>query len=249
MDNIVGRQNQVLVGDSPLNAIKFRPGAEEPLAGTPVEGDEDGRYINATFSTSNRRAMWAAVREELAGGESQPSLLGCSIVVCTGEFEWDEDAHTELNDWNHSGMKPVPDHGRLEHYKGRRLTHVIKLSMISAVSAGHGLNVALDDFNRARKWLLETEIRMPDVFRAIRSKSDDQLLRDLHHAIYVQYGRIGEKDRKPVPNSFVVDYLANKATAERIKILIKTAQDRQFIRPAGFGDAWIPNDITKIFPE
>jgi len=42
MDSIVGRQNQVLVGDSPLNAIKFRPGAEEPLAGTPVEGDEDG---------------------------------------------------------------------------------------------------------------------------------------------------------------------------------------------------------------
>jgi hypothetical protein len=42
MEAIIGRQNQVLVGESPLNAIKFRPGAEEPLAGTPVEGDEDG---------------------------------------------------------------------------------------------------------------------------------------------------------------------------------------------------------------
>ena len=30
------------VGDSPMAAIKFRPGAEEPLAGTPVDGDEDG---------------------------------------------------------------------------------------------------------------------------------------------------------------------------------------------------------------
>ena len=27
----------VLVGESPLSSIKFRPGAEEPLAGTPVE--------------------------------------------------------------------------------------------------------------------------------------------------------------------------------------------------------------------
>lgn len=42
MEAIIGRQNQVLVGESPLNAIKFRPGAEEPLAGTPVEGDDDG---------------------------------------------------------------------------------------------------------------------------------------------------------------------------------------------------------------
>jgi hypothetical protein len=42
MENIIGRQNQVLVGESPLSAIKFRPGAEEPLAGTPVEGDDDG---------------------------------------------------------------------------------------------------------------------------------------------------------------------------------------------------------------
>src|SRR5262249_4752328 len=42
MENIIGRQDQVLVGESPLQAIKFRPGAEEPLAGTPVEGDEDG---------------------------------------------------------------------------------------------------------------------------------------------------------------------------------------------------------------
>jgi eukaryotic-like serine/threonine-protein kinase len=42
METLLDRQNQVLVGDSPLSAIKFRPGAEEPLAGTPVEGNEAG---------------------------------------------------------------------------------------------------------------------------------------------------------------------------------------------------------------
>jgi hypothetical protein len=42
MEAIIGRQNAVLVAASPLESIKFRPGAEEPLAGTPVEGDEDG---------------------------------------------------------------------------------------------------------------------------------------------------------------------------------------------------------------
>ena len=42
MDNLLDRQHQVLVGDSPLSSIKFRPGAEEPMTGTPVEdGDDD----------------------------------------------------------------------------------------------------------------------------------------------------------------------------------------------------------------
>jgi hypothetical protein len=41
MENLLDRQHQVLVGDSPLSSIKFRPGAEEPLAGTPIEGGDD----------------------------------------------------------------------------------------------------------------------------------------------------------------------------------------------------------------
>ena len=41
MDMLLDRQNQVLVGESPLSAIKFRPGAEEPNSGTPVDGDGD----------------------------------------------------------------------------------------------------------------------------------------------------------------------------------------------------------------
>ena len=41
MESLLGGGERVLVGDSPLSAIKFRPGAEEPLAGTPVDGDDD----------------------------------------------------------------------------------------------------------------------------------------------------------------------------------------------------------------
>ena len=35
METLLGGGERVLVGDSPLSSIKFRPGAEEPLAGTP----------------------------------------------------------------------------------------------------------------------------------------------------------------------------------------------------------------------
>ena len=40
MDQLLGSSGErVLVGDSPMASIKFRPGAEEPMLGTPVDAD------------------------------------------------------------------------------------------------------------------------------------------------------------------------------------------------------------------
>ena len=58
MESIIGRQNQVLVGESPLSAVRFRPGAEEPLVGTPVEAEgEDGdkKSSHRPYSFQQRR--------------------------------------------------------------------------------------------------------------------------------------------------------------------------------------------------
>ena len=41
LETLLGGGERVLVQESPLSSIKFRPGAEEPLAGTPVDGAED----------------------------------------------------------------------------------------------------------------------------------------------------------------------------------------------------------------
>lgn len=40
-EQLLGRSNQVLVAESPLQSIKFRPGAEEPMLGTPIDNDDD----------------------------------------------------------------------------------------------------------------------------------------------------------------------------------------------------------------
>ena len=57
MDKIIGKQNAVLVGESPLSTVKFRPGAEEPLTGTPVEGadDDDKKSGHRPYSFQQRR--------------------------------------------------------------------------------------------------------------------------------------------------------------------------------------------------
>ena len=41
MDGLLDRQNQVLVGDSLLSAVKFKPGSEDPNMGAPLDGDSD----------------------------------------------------------------------------------------------------------------------------------------------------------------------------------------------------------------
>lgn len=59
METLLGGSDRVLAGDSPLSSIKFRPGAEEPLAGTPVDenGDEDkkGGPSHRPYSFQQRR--------------------------------------------------------------------------------------------------------------------------------------------------------------------------------------------------
>ena len=53
---IIGRQNQVLVGESPLSNVRFRAGAEEPIVGTPVEeGDDDKKSSHRPYSFQQRR--------------------------------------------------------------------------------------------------------------------------------------------------------------------------------------------------
>ncbi|HEY0480007.1 MAG TPA: serine/threonine-protein kinase [Kofleriaceae bacterium] len=58
MDTLLGSGDRVLVGDSPMASIKFRPGAEEPLVGTPIDADgEDGdkKSSHRPYSFQQRR--------------------------------------------------------------------------------------------------------------------------------------------------------------------------------------------------
>jgi hypothetical protein len=58
MELLLGSGDRVLVGDSPMAAIKFRPGAEEPLVGTPVDGadgDDDKKSSHRPYSFQQRR--------------------------------------------------------------------------------------------------------------------------------------------------------------------------------------------------
>ena len=185
-----------------------------------------------------------AKRKALNMGELVPPLQ--SMFELQGEFEWDADAQLAMNTWVESGMEPRPEYGRLKHYVERREAHTLKLAMISAISAGHTLTVTLSDFERAKLWLLEAEKSMPDVFRAMGQKSDAQLIRDLHYALYTEWAKAVPSERKPIHESFIFEFLKPLVPSERIKHIIEVAERSRVMRKGAYPDEWIPRPLSDV---
>lgn len=163
-----------------------------------------------------------------------------------GEFRWTRSAIDEINAWNRAGCPPEPTHNKLLHYNGRRAVHTIKLAMISAAAHGGAngsgdLIVGVDDFERARDWLLSAEKTMPDVFRSMGQKSDAQILGDLHFHIYRTWSSVALDKRRPIATQQIYEFLHTRVPSERIGRLIEVAERAGYIRRAMYPDEWIPN--------
>ena len=68
-------------------------GSNEPLVSQVqvTEGDADGPYINATYSTTDPASLWAAVREQvLEHAVLGPALCRSVIITCMGDSGWDD---------------------------------------------------------------------------------------------------------------------------------------------------------------
>lgn len=164
-----------------------------------------------------------------------------------GEFIWEDDAQDADRHWlNELKMEPVPTYGRLKHYNTRRNEHLVKLAMVSAISAGHGLTVTLSDFERAQTWLFEAESKMPDIFRAMHQKSDQQLLNDTHYWLYTEWSNPNLPQQKPISERKICVFLENKLPGDKIEGFIKLMERTGRMRKAGLSGEWIPNTIDQF---
>jgi hypothetical protein len=176
--------------------------------------------------------------------EAMTTFLGTrlnSIFELQGPMNWTKNAIDEINAWNRAGCPPTPTHNKLLHYNGRRALHTIKLSMISSVSRGNDMTVSVDDFERARDWIIAAEVRMPDIFRAMGMKSDIQIITDMHYHLYQSWSSVAVKERKPITTEKIYQFLHSRVPSERIAKLIDTAHKSGYIRNGTYPDEWIPN--------
>jgi hypothetical protein len=164
-----------------------------------------------------------------------------------GEFVWSKNAIEEINAWNRHGCPPIPSHSKLVHYNGRRALHTIKLAMISSVSRSLELHVTVEDFERAKDWLLEAETTMPDIFRAMGQRSDAQIITDLHYHLYKLWSSVATDKRKPLSDQDVYTFLHSRAPSEKIPRLIEVAEKSGYIRKGLYPGEWIPNTMSRSF--
>lgn len=159
------------------------------------------------------------------------------ILDLYGRFTWEDAAAREFESWLEADMPPAPVHSKLIHYNGRRRRHIAKLAMVASLSRGNDLQVTLSDFNRAKDWLLDAEIVMPDVFREMTGKSDGQLIKELNFFMFAMWVRSG---RKPLPTAMLYNFLQSRTTADRIERIIQTAERANIIAREAGTDTWIP---------
>lgn len=167
------------------------------------------------------------------------------IFNLSGEFKWTDKAKNAMRLWHKDGCPPEPEHSRLSYYKTRRPVHCMKLCMISAASDSCQLLVTENDVERAKDWLIAAEKTMPDIFRAMGAKSDNQLIQDLHYFMYQKYSSVVRDKRKPISDEEVHQFLLTRATSERIGTIIAMAQKTGHISQGQYPGEWVPNEMAK----
>lgn len=154
--------------------------------------------------------------------------VGSLMGVCV----WTGEAQDAVRGWVSSGCAPVPEHSKLQNYIPRRVLHLLKLCIVSAVSRSGGLTITLADVTRAKDWLLHAEELMPDVFRDMAGKSDGQVIADLHFFMF----KIYIADKKPIHEARIWDFLKTRVPSEKIFRIIDACERSGVIsRLAGTG--------------
>ena len=154
-----------------------------------------------------------------------------------GEMKWDANAIAEMERWRKDNWAPVPDHPKLANYTPRRGTiFAVKLAMVAAMSRGEELAIRLQDVERARGWLLEIEDLMPQIFRDMIMRSDDQVMEETFQYSFEIY----MKHRSPLASSLILRFLCQRTPAEKAeKILSLMEKSGIFERVAGT-ESYIP---------
>jgi hypothetical protein len=162
-----------------------------------------------------------------------------------GQFQWTGEAIALMRDLNHTKIPPIPDHPKLENYRTRRLQFLIRLSMISTLSRTSDILIDAFDIERARHWLLAAEAAMPGAFRAMNSKTDAQLLDEMHTFCWREYGLARHQ---PLNYSILYRFLAERVPADRVPRIIDIAKKGRLIADLGM-DMFRPMPRLDLVPK
>ena len=148
-----------------------------------------------------------------------------------GVMEWTPEARQAVTTWYENGLQPIPRHSKLISFCARRLFTTIKLSVVSSASRGNSMVIELEDFLRARSWLLEAETAMPDVFRDMSGRSDRAVIDELYYFVW----QVFVKEKSPLHESRLLSYLSSRIPMDKVDTLMDLVVSMGMLIPRGNG--------------
>jgi hypothetical protein len=134
-----------------------------------------------------------------------------------GMTRWSQECMDAISAWHKQGLPPVPDHVKLQHYKARRLAHLLKLCIIARAAHANDNRITLEDFHSAQGWLLEAEAVMATIFDGMSSKATDfDAIEEAKGFLRTTYVR----DRRPVHEHMLIGFLQRKVPVHHIREVI-----------------------------
>lgn len=202
-------QLSLLMGCTPANLIKTLP-----------EFAWDQGFMARVIMVYSNEKIIGNMFDPPAVKQSEEMLhdLKC-ISSLIGKFGWEEAFSNAVNNWRHLGLPPVPKHPKLVHYNARRVSNLLKLSMVANIDRTDSLRLTVQDFNRAMGWLLEAEVFMTEVFESTPGGADSKALDEILHFIN-RFGAKGANEHQI--NRFAKERMSLHAVLKTIEVLEKT---------------------------
>jgi hypothetical protein len=135
-----------------------------------------------------------------------------SIGARVGKMTFTPEANDLIQAW-YKNKELEPAHPRLVNYVTRRPIHLLKLCMIACADRGGPNMIIAEDAEAAINWLTQAEGHMPDIFTAMASGGDAQVMSDCWHYVFTHKARSGQN----TPMHLVYEFLGNRLPAHSVQ--------------------------------
>lgn len=205
------------------------------LANSLPEGAWDQGFLSRTILVFNAQRIVTPLFQKkedapLLRKEVENDLR--HIFGMMGEIKFAPKAAEAINAWHMSGGQPAPDHPRLRNYNSRRTSHMLKLSMIASAASSDALVIELPHFLQALDWLLEAELLMPDIFKAMVVNADAKAAEECWHYAYTIY----VKEDRPVAEHRLVAFLQERVPVQNVMKLLDLMERARMLEKTLVGD-------------
>jgi hypothetical protein len=162
-----------------------------------------------------------------------------------GAMTMEPEARKALENWHKAGGPPQPEHPRLMHYLTRRTTHLLKLCMVASVVENDSRIITKENLDTALGWLLELEIPLNEIFRAMVVGGDAQAMQEtwFHFAKVYQ-----DNGQRPIAEMHLVEFLGARVPSHSVVRILEIMEKSGMLRREvmAFGNAYHPRQRKPI---